>query len=205
MDILPPELWLAPLPHQYLGVTSRTFHSIQCSQDGYPPITLSSVLPIFMQNIRHVRQVSSASCHSPDPRVPQVSISSDADTIVRGVAAVHSSDTGHGTRGRCTQTLQHFPWRESSSTLQQHSHPTSEALLMDAGWCVPPLPSHHKAHFDPILNQLEKLEAAKAAWLVCLSLLSLTGSFLVLLGPSGSIFTDLTRPYFAFWALLRLT
>ena len=32
--------------------------------------------------------------------------------------------------------------------------------------------------------QLEKLEAAKAAWLVCLSLLSLTGSFLVLLGPS---------------------
>ena len=31
-------------------------------------------------------------------------------------------------------------------------------------------------------NQLEKLEAAKAAWLVCLSLLSLTGSFLVLLG-----------------------
>ena len=27
-------------------------------------------------------------------------------------------------------------------------------------------------------NQLEKLEAAKAAWLVCLSLLSLTASFL---------------------------
>ena len=34
-------------------------------------------------------------------------------------------------------------------------------------------------------NQLEKLEAAKAAWLVCLRLLSLTGSFLVLLGPPG--------------------
>ena len=31
-------------------------------------------------------------------------------------------------------------------------------------------------------NQLEKLEAAKAAWLVCLSLLTLTGSFWVLLG-----------------------
>ena len=45
-------------------------------------------------------------------------------------------------------------------------------------------------------DQLEKLEAAQAAWLVCLSLLSLTGSFLVLLGPSGSIF-DLTGPYFA--------
>ena len=44
-------------------------------------------------------------------------------------------------------------------------------------------------------NQLEKLEAAKAAWLVCLSLISLTGFFLVLLGPSGSIFTDLTGPY----------
>ena len=43
-------------------------------------------------------------------------------------------------------------------------------------------------------NQLEKLEAAKAAWLVYLSLLSLTGSFLALLG--------LTRPY---WALLGLT
>ena len=34
-------------------------------------------------------------------------------------------------------------------------------------------------------NQFKKLEAAKAACLVCLSLLSLTGSFLVLLGPSG--------------------
>ena len=33
-------------------------------------------------------------------------------------------------------------------------------------------------------NQLEKLEAAKAAGLVCLSLLSLTGSFLALLGLS---------------------
>ena len=34
-------------------------------------------------------------------------------------------------------------------------------------------------------KQFKKLEAAKAACLVCLSLLSLTGSFLVLLGPSG--------------------
>ena len=48
------------------------------------------------------------------------------------------------------------------------------------------------------MNQLENLEAAKAARLVCLSLLSLTGSFLVLLGPSVSIFIDHTRPYFAF-------
>ena len=40
-------------------------------------------------------------------------------------------------------------------------------------------------------NQLEKLEAAKAAWLVCLSLLSLPGSFLVLLGFTWS-----------FWVLL---
>ena len=45
----------------------------------------------------------------------------------------------------------------------------------------------------------EKLKAAKAARLVCLSLLSLTGSFLVLLDPSGSIFSDLN------WALLSLT
>ena len=41
-----------------------------------------------------------------------------------------------------------------------------------------------------IMNQLEKLEAAKAARLVCLSLLSLTGSFLVLLGPSGSFWVN---------------
>ena len=33
-----------------------------------------------------------------------------------------------------------------------------------------------------LFNQLEKLEAAKAAWLVYLSLLSITGSFLALLG-----------------------
>ena len=67
---------------------------------------------------------------------------------------------------------------------------------------------------DPgiLWNQLEKLEAAKAACLVWLSLLSLTGSFLVFLGPSGSIFTDLTRPYLAllgltypYWALLSFT
>ena len=40
-------------------------------------------------------------------------------------------------------------------------------------------------------NQLEKLEAAKAALLVCLRLLGLTGPYWALLG--------LTRPY---WALL---
>ena len=42
------------------------------------------------------------------------------------------------------------------------------------------------------MNQLEKLEAAKAALLVCLSLLSLTVSFLVLLGPYGSFLVGLT-------------
>ena len=51
-------------------------------------------------------------------------------------------------------------------------------------------------------NQLEKLEAAKAALLVCLGLLS----------PSRSIFTDLTRSFLAllgptgpYFALLCLT
>ena len=42
-------------------------------------------------------------------------------------------------------------------------------------------------------NQLEKLEAAKAALLVCLRLLGLTGPYWALLG--------LTGPY---WALLGL-
>ena len=51
-------------------------------------------------------------------------------------------------------------------------------------------------------NQLEKLEAAKAALLVCLSSLRLSGSILLLLGHSGSIFTDITGPY---WALLGFT
>ena len=37
-------------------------------------------------------------------------------------------------------------------------------------------------------------EAAKAARLVCHSLLSLTRSFFALLGPSGLIFSDLTGP-----------
>ena len=49
-----------------------------------------------------------------------------------------------------------------------------------------------KSYFK--FNQLEKLEAAKAAWLVCLSLLSLTGSYSALL--------SLTQPYLA---LLSLT
>ena len=43
--------------------------------------------------------------------------------------------------------------------------------------CIPPRPQITFA----TINQLEKLEAAKAAWLVYLSLLSLTGSFLALL------------------------
>ena len=51
-------------------------------------------------------------------------------------------------------------------------------------------------------NQLEKLEAAKAAWLVCLSILSLTGSFLLLLGQFLLTLLGLTGPY---WALLGFT
>ena len=55
----------------------------------------------------------------------------------------------------------------------------------------------HKSVRDILKKyQLEKLEAAKAA------LLGLTASFLVLLGPSGLIFSDLNGPYLA---LLRLT
>ena len=79
-----------------------------------------------------------------------------------------------------------------------------------------PISAHHKWNYDDLLdkmwtylklvriytkpkvnsqlNQLEKLEAAKAAGLVCLSLLSLTGPYLALL--------SLTGPY---WALLGLT
>ena len=48
-------------------------------------------------------------------------------------------------------------------------------------------------------NQLEKLEAAKAACLVCLCLLSLTGAFWVLLGPSALV---LLNPSGSFWVLL---
>ena len=55
-------------------------------------------------------------------------------------------------------------------------------------------------------NQLEKLEAVKAACLVCLCLLSLTGAFWVLLGKFLLTFLwallGLTGPY---WALLSLT
>ena len=53
-------------------------------------------------------------------------------------------------------------------------------------------------------NQLEKLEAAKAAWLV---LLSLTGPYLALLGLTGP-YLSLTGPYWIllglYWALLGL-
>ena len=65
-----------------------------------------------------------------------------------------------------------------------------------------------------IINQLEKLEAAKAAWVVCFSLLGFTGPYLVLLGFTG-LYWDLlglTGPYWAllgltgpYWALLGLT
>ena len=48
-----------------------------------------------------------------------------------------------------------------------------------------------------INNQLEKLEAAKAAWLVYLSSLSLTGSFLVFLGKFLLTLPGLTWPYLA--------
>ena len=54
----------------------------------------------------------------------------------------------------------------------------------------------HKSVRDILKKyQLEKHEAAKAA------LLGLTASFLVLLGPSGLIFSDLTKPYVAFLGL----
>ena len=43
-----------------------------------------------------------------------------------------------------------------------------------------------------VYNQLEKLEAAKPAWQVCLSLLSLTGSFFALL---GQFLLTLTVPF----------
>ena len=56
-------------------------------------------------------------------------------------------------------------------------------------------------------NQLEKLKAAKATWLVYLSLLSLVGPYLSLLGLTGQ-----SGPYWAllgltknYWALLGLT
>ena len=49
------------------------------------------------------------------------------------------------------------------------------------------------------MNQLEKLEAAKAAGLVYLSLLSLTGPYWVLLGLTGPywVLLGLTGPYLA--------
>ena len=63
-----------------------------------------------------------------------------------------------------------------------------------------------------LCNQLEKLEAAKAAWLVWPSLLSITGSFLVLLGPSGSFLVLLglsgsfwVKFYWPYRALLSFT
>ena len=57
-------------------------------------------------------------------------------------------------------------------------------------------------------NQLEKLEAAKAARLVCLSLLSLTGPYWTVLGLTGpdwaslsltiKVLLGLTGPYWAY-------
>ena len=54
------------------------------------------------------------------------------------------------------------------------------------------------------VNQLEKLEAEKAACLVYLSLLCLTGPYWALLGPTGPYWAILghSGPY---WALLGLT
>ena len=51
------------------------------------------------------------------------------------------------------------------------------------------------------INQLKKPEAAKDAWLVCLRLLSLTWSFWVFLGPSGSFWVNY---YWLYWAFLSL-
>ena len=62
--------------------------------------------------------------------------------------------------------------------------------------CQQPKVSHYARGIYLIFrftnNQLEKLEAAKAALLVCLSLLSLTGSFLVLLGQFSLTLPGLT-------------
>ena len=62
------------------------------------------------------------------------------------------------------------------------------------------------------MNQLEKLESAKAALLVCLSSLSLTGSFLLLLGQFLLTLLGLTGLYWAvlgctglYWAVLGCT
>ena len=57
-------------------------------------------------------------------------------------------------------------------------------------------------------NQLEKLEAAKAARLVCLCLRSLTGAFWSLLGPSefflGTSGSNFSKPFWLSWPYLIL-
>ena len=70
-------------------------------------------------------------------------------------------------------------------------------------WNIITIHSHSAPRPGPniIINQLEKLEAAKAAWLVCLSLLSLTGSFWVVLGQFLLTLRSHTGLY---WALLGL-
>ena len=68
-----------------------------------------------------------------------------------------------------------------------------DRLYFFSGLNLTSLKIGHQVHFA--VNQLEKLEAAKAAWKVCLCLLSLTGTFLL-------TFPGLSQPY---WALLSLT
>ena len=70
-----------------------------------------------------------------------------------------------------------------------------DRLYFFSGLTLTSLKIGHQVHFA--VNQLEKLEAAKAAWLVCLSLLSLIGSFLV-----RSFWFNFYWPYLA---LLSLT
>ena len=61
----------------------------------------------------------------------------------------------------------------------------SDMNLSQVIWCFPNSKQEKNQEQSKCMNnQLEKLEAAKAALIVCLSLLSLTGFFLVLIGPS---------------------
>ena len=84
-----------------------------------------------------------------------------------------------------------------NSTMALLNMPSAEEALMALAVMHNYAPEDLKVRrpaFTFKLNQLEKLEAAKAAGLVCLSLLGLTGRHWALLG--------LTGPY---WALLGLT
>ena len=92
-------------------------------------------------------------------------------------------DTAQGTDGFCSTATQHIVntghWIGDTTC---RGYGTFKLSIQCHLQCVysryPHCPYLHTTH-----NQLEKLEAAKAAWLVCLSLLSLTGTVLGLTGP----------------------